>query len=472
MKILSKIFFALLIFSTINPVLLISQSFEKNTLIDIPGDNYDFDLLAIDTYPEAESFITWVNKNDTIYTVYLKRISPIISDSNIIISSDNKIKSNPKVAINRYAQGIKIVWQNYNNNYYQIIGCNYFNDSLSNKIIIKDSLDTEPLISLSTHRVAWINNNKLFIKEFYPSISNSILVDSVNCTSPNILKEDNLTSTQILYEKIENKNHNLYLGEFNDYLNPKWTIKLISDGNNRNSNFGIDGGVSFETIENNISKIEYTAYGTEQFSITDNINCNYNNPNVFSYPVPTGTVNDKTPFFVAFDTDSLKSNNEIFIKTFYYEMNDSLINVSNMEGNDYKPKVAYIVNDDTVYVAIIWLHQNNSKTDIWIAKKVFKPIYTSVKDEKININSFDLFQNYPNPFNPSTNIEYYLEQGSKVEIQIFDILGNHIVTLVDGYKTSGKHIEKFIANNLSSGVYFYSIRVNGTQKTKSMILLR
>ena len=58
MKIFSKIFFAFLIFLSINPVLLISQSFEKNTLIDIPGDNYDFDLLAIDTYPEAESFIT------------------------------------------------------------------------------------------------------------------------------------------------------------------------------------------------------------------------------------------------------------------------------------------------------------------------------------------------------------------------------------------------------------------------------
>ena len=472
MKILSKILITLFIFSFSDPVFLFSQSFEKNILIDIPGDNYDFDLLAIETYPEAESFITWVNKNDSIYTVYLKRIYPNTNDSNIVISSDTKTKSNPKVALNRFAQGIKIVWQNYSNNYYQVIGCDYFNDSLSSKIVIKDSLNTNPLISLSIHRIVWVSDNKLFIKEFYPSISNPILVDSVNCTSPNILKEDAMTYTQILYERIENQNHKIYLADFNDYSNPKWTFDLISDGDNRNANFGIDGGASFETIENGISKIKYTAFRTEQFRITENINCSYKNPNVFSYPVPTSSANDKTPFFVAFDTDSLENNNEIFIRTFYFESYDSLLNISNMEGNDYKPKVAYVVSDDTVYVSIIWMHQNNSKTDIWIAKEVFNPIYTSIEDENININAFDLLHNYPNPFNPITNIEYFLEQDSKVEIKIFDILGNHLVTLVDGYRTSGKHNEKFIANNLSSGVYFYSIKVNGIRKTKSMVLLR
>jgi hypothetical protein len=471
MKILSKILLSLFIFSFFNSFSLLSQSFDKNILVDIPGDNYDFDLIATDTYPGAESFITWINKNDSIYTVFLKKISPEISDTNIIISSNIDTKSNPKVAINRYAQGIKIVWQNYSNNYFQIIGCNYLNDSLSNKTVITDSLSNDPVISLSTHRITWINDNKLFIKEFYPTMSDQILVDSLICTSPNIIKEDAITSTQILYERIENENHQIYLAEFNDYLNPKWNYNIISDSNNRNPNFGIDGGVSFETIENEISKIKYSAYGTEQFDITNNVSSNYKNPNVFSYPVPTSPANDKTPFFVAFDTDSLENDNEILIKTFYYGY-DSLINISNMEGNDYKPKVAYLINEDTVYVAIIWLHQNNSKTDIWIAKEVFNPIYTSVKDEGIKINSFNLYQNYPNPFNPTTNIEYFIQESSEVEIKIFDILGNHILTLVNEFRNSGKHKETFNANYLSSGIYFYSIRVNGIQKTKSMVLLR
>jgi Secretion system C-terminal sorting domain len=472
MKILSKILFTLFIFSFFNTVSLLSQSFEKNILIDIPGDNYDFDLLAIDTYPGAESFITWINKNDSTYTVYLKKISPEISDTNIVISSNNDMKSNPKVAVNRYAPGIKIVWQNYSNNYFQIVGCNYFNDSLSNKTIIKDSLATNPSISLSTHRIAWINDNKLFIREFYPSISNPILVDSLNCTSPNIIKDDAITSTQILYERIENEKHKIYLAEFNDYLNPKWTYNLISDGNNTNSNFGIGGGVSFETIENEISKIRYTDYGTEYFNITENTSCNYKNPNVFSYPVPTSSTNNKTPFFVAFDSDSLESNNEIFIKTFYYGLYDSLINISKMEGNDYKPKVAYIVNDDTVYIAIIWLHQNNSKTDIWIAKEVFNPIYTSIKDENININSFDLFQNYPNPFNPTTTITYSIPTSGFVTLKIYNLLGSEIATLVNEEKNFGTYKVTWDAQNIPSGVYFYKITASAFSIVKKMILLK
>jgi hypothetical protein len=89
-----------------------------------------------------------------------------------------------------------------------------------------------------------------------------------------------------------------------------------------------------------------------------------------------------------------------------------------------------------------------------------------------NPKGFMLQQNYPNPFNPTTNIEYFLEQGSEVEIKIFDILGNHILTLVNEFRNSGKHKEIFHANYLSSGVYFYTININGMQKTKSMVLLR
>jgi hypothetical protein len=96
----------------------------------------------------------------------------------------------------------------------------------------------------------------------------------------------------------------------------------------------------------------------------------------------------------------------------------------------------------------------------------------NTQDTNMFPNNFILYQNYPNPFNPTTNIEYFLEQGSEVEIKIFDILGNHILTLVNEFRNSGKHKEIFHANYLSSRVYFYTININGMQKTKSMVLLR
>ena len=468
MKTLLKIWFAFLLFSS---SFLFSQSFQKSILIDIAGNNYDFDLLATETYPGVESFITWINKNDSIYTVFLKRITPTTSE-NIILSSDEDIKSNPKIALNRYAQGIKIVWQNYADNFYKIIKCDYANNSLGGKIVIQDSLINDPQISLSIHRIVWIADNKLLLKEFYANLGNTITVDSLDCASPDVLMEDAISFTRILYERGDNGNHKIYLAEYNEYRTPHWKYEILASGDNRHPNFGIRDGISFETIDNQISKVKYSAYQNDYFITTDNESCNYQNPDVFCYPIPTGSIQNKTPFFVAFDTDSLESNKEIFIKTFYYDMYDSLINISSMEGNDYKPKVANLLINDTVYVAIVWLNESNSKTDIWMSKKVFSPVYSSVRNEILKDNSFALMQNYPDPFNPLTSIEYYIEEAANIKIEVFDILGNRIITLRDEHESSGMHKVIFNGNNLSSGFYFYQLRAGDFVETKKMLLVK
>ena len=387
--------------------------------------------------------------------------------------SDSIVKSNPKLGINIYNQGIKIVWQDSLDNYYRIAMRNYLDDTLSSKIIIKDSLVNSPEISLSTYRIVWQENGKLYCINFYPNLSNPFIIDTGGCFRPNIMKNDNLTGTQILYVKKNEGNQLVFLAKYNDYPNPNWKFDTVSFGNNRNANFGIYYGISFETLENNVFKIKYSpSSGTDYFDITENVNCNYKNPYVFSYPVTTGSTNNKTPFFVAFDTDSLENNNEVLIKTFYYGMYDSLINISGMEGKDYKPKVSYLGLNDTIYAAIFWLHEENSKTNIWISKEVFDPLYSSVEDVNIGIKSYELFQNYPNPFNPGTTIEFNIKESSKVNLKVYDILGNYITTLLDTHLSSGIHKVEFKGNNLSSGIYFYTLDVDGNTKTKSMILLK
>ncbi len=470
MKIVTKKFVLFLIFLHIFPVLLYSQSFEKSVLIDIPGDNYDFDILPQAPLFGYSSYITWINRYDSIYTVYLKRISPGISDTNIVIAADNIIKSKPEVS-GVFESGLKVVWQNFTGNYFQIAERNYINDSLTTPLIIQDSLIDDPQISLSTYRIAWVMDNKLYVREFYPVLSDPILVDSFECAYPDILKEDGREWTQIIYERIINENHHIYFAEYDDFFNPPWTYELISDGNNMNPDFGVYSGISFETIIEGISRIEYSPYSGWNLLLTENTDCNYKNPNVFSYDIPTDRIDDETPFFVAFDTDSLENNNEVFIKTFYFGSYDSLINISDMEGDDYKPKTTCLSYNGTDYAAVIWMHSENSKTDIWMATTVFNPIW-SVVNENIDVKSFDLLQNYPNPFNPATNIEYYLERGSEVKVNVFDILGSHIATIVNEYKTAGRHIVIFNGSKLSSGIYLYSIELNGMQKIKAMVLLK
>lgn len=96
---------------------------------------------------------------------------------------------------------------------------------------------------------------------------------------------------------------------------------------------------------------------------------------------------------------------------------------------------------------------------------------TSIEDEEI-VNNFKLYQNYPNPFNPSTSIKYAISNGQFVTLKVYAILGNEAVTLVNEYKPAGSYEIEFNSNKLSSGIYFYQIKVGTFNQTKKMILLK
>ncbi len=103
----------------------------------------------------------------------------------------------------------------------------------------------------------------------------------------------------------------------------------------------------------------------------------------------------------------------------------------------------------------------------------------NAKDANANIStnsnplSFDLLQNYPNPFNPSTIINYELRIRNFVMLKVYDIAGREVVTLVNEIMPAGKHAVEFNAADLSSGVYFYSLNVDGKQMgVKRMALVK
>ncbi len=85
---------------------------------------------------------------------------------------------------------------------------------------------------------------------------------------------------------------------------------------------------------------------------------------------------------------------------------------------------------------------------------------------------FALSQNYPNPFNPSTTIEYQIPVGSHVTLNIYNILGKLVGTLVNEYKNSGSYSVNFNAGKLSNGVYFYRLTAGNFSKTAKMICLK
>jgi hypothetical protein len=111
-----------------------------------------------------------------------------------------------------------------------------------------------------------------------------------------------------------------------------------------------------------------------------------------------------------------------------------------------------------------------------IANSVTKPAtVTSVKNNSVP-SEFSLSQNYPNPFNPTTRIQYSLEKAVQVSLRIYDMLGNEVVTLVNGRQDAGNYSIQFGKSNgtngLSSGVYFYRLQAGSFIATRKLILMK
>jgi hypothetical protein len=86
---------------------------------------------------------------------------------------------------------------------------------------------------------------------------------------------------------------------------------------------------------------------------------------------------------------------------------------------------------------------------------------------------YSLLQNYPNPFNPHTAITYELPVSGQVELLIFNVLGEKVVTLVSGWQQAGRYQVDWEANGFASGIYYYQLRTgSGYIQTKKMILLK
>jgi hypothetical protein len=91
-------------------------------------------------------------------------------------------------------------------------------------------------------------------------------------------------------------------------------------------------------------------------------------------------------------------------------------------------------------------------------------------DEEINLNDYSLAQNYPNPFNPSTKIEYSVKEAGFVSLEVYNILGVKVATLINEYLPAGNYVVDFIASDLASGVYIYNLSIDNFTQTRKMIL--
>ena len=107
------------------------------------------------------------------------------------------------------------------------------------------------------------------------------------------------------------------------------------------------------------------------------------------------------------------------------------------------------------------------------------PAYAAGNSEGIPLVpiAYALEQNYPNPFNPTTTIRYQLNKRSEVRLEIYDLLGRRVKTLVTGEQVTGSYSVLWKSDNdarnaVASGVYIYRLRAGDFVQSRKLVLLR
>ncbi len=163
-------------------------------------------------------------------------------------------------------------------------------------------------------------------------------------------------------------------------------------------------------------------------------------------------------------------------------------NTSKWMGGGENATRAYVeIAESGKHVLNIWVREDGAPIDkIWLTND---PNYTPSglgPDESTrgyiidNIERIDnkiprhyeLFQNYPNPFNPLTTIKYDIVKSGRVELVIFNVLGQKVATLVNKNQSVGSYNVTFNALHLPSGIYYYRLKTKNFTKVKKMILLK
>ncbi len=202
-------------------------------------------------------------------------------------------------------------------------------------------------------------------------------------------------------------------------------------------------------------------------------------------PLPQQTVRGKITYqATAFDPDSGNSNGagiasvEVCLQRFISDFDNDTIATAILTHPPYELSVQTDTIPDDIYPLVVTAISTQGDTNrvrmMHIVDNIGSSIPVGIPENASGMpENFHLEQNFPNPFNPLTAIRFTLPARREVRLQIFDLWGRHIATLLEETLPAGIHTAIFDGKNLGSGVYFYRLEASDpTEQAKSFVQIR
>jgi len=433
-----------------------SQEITTQPLITIPGQNKNLDI------PFQGQYACFENLNENTYSIFLQRIYPSQSELKTVVS-DTIPHINP--TISKVDQKILVVWQSRVNGFWQLFSRVYSNEEFGPIVQqTHDSFDnTNP--TLSWTQLFWIKNNNLATGHIFDTLTNSLIIDSINCANPSI----RFDGYAVVYEKGTDSSIVIKRATKNSH----WNI-----GSHTNPGYYKQpkhGHYHYSFIYSKFEDDVWKASIHFEFSEFTMSNSPYNIINPFLFAVPY-VFNSSQPLdfpdvFIVYESDSIAGNKEIIFETLPQDSAEyPRMNISNSPYEDIKPFVEFLSFDS---IGIFWESVHDSVSQIWWAKAKLALPGLELEDPINNdITSFFLKQNYPNPFNSVTQIQFSVPYFGLTELSIYNILGERIDNIISEKKGPGLYAIEYNSENLSSGIYYYVLRFEATRKVKKMVVIK
>jgi hypothetical protein len=169
----------------------------------------------------------------------------------------------------------------------------------------------------------------------------------------------------------------------------------------------------------------------------------------------------KFPSNSSLDIQISENDNNIFTKSNTYDGMQHYIAFS-LLNNSFENNFSLVIEDGA----------SLSLNDIDILLSSTGGIQAPISYNSMEIESFSIENVYPNPFNPSTEITYDIQNDGYMNISIYNVLGQKVSEIFDGYRSVGTHKLRWNANDLSSGIYYIQMNLNGQYESYKSILLK